>query len=375
MMSTPSSDHFGSEESSGLSVDIIVNNHNYGQFLVDCIDSALAQTHPNVKVIVVDDGSTDESREILAGYRDTTEVVLKDNGGQASAFNSGFVRSRGDVVIFLDADDLLRPNAAALAAEAFAGDAEVTKVQYRMEVVDEDGRRTGVVKPNNHLQLPQGDVRRAELSFPFDLVWLATSANAFRAETLRRLMPVPEQEFAECPDWYLVHLTPLLGRVVSLHDVAAEYRVHGRNRYEPQSPTLDLAHIRRTVVYAAKTKRALERLAVQLQLEGSQEVGRSVSDIANRLVSLKFAPDRHPIPTDRVVQLFLDGARAASRRFDISLPLKLLYVCWFATFVIAPRSAAKPIAELFLFPERRRRVNLVLGRLHRLDSSPRPERS
>jgi hypothetical protein len=357
-----------SANSSRLSVDIIVNNHNYGRFLVAAIDSALAQTHPNVNVIVVDDGSTDESRKILAGYRDTTEVVLKDNGGQASAFNSGFGRSKGDVVIFLDADDRLRPNAAALAAAAFAQDAEVMKVQYRMEVVDEQGRRTGVVKPDSHLQLPQGDVRRAELSFPFDLVWLATSANAFRAEALRRLMPVPEQEFAECPDWYLVHLTPLLGRVVSLHDVAAEYRVHGKNRYEPQSPTLDLVHIRRTVVYAATTKRALEGLA-------NQEVGRSVSEIANRLVSLKLAPDLHPIQTDRIGQLLLDGARAASGRFDISLPLKLLYICWFAVFAVAPRSAAKPVAEVFLFPERRRRANLVLGRLHRRDGSSQPARS
>jgi hypothetical protein len=324
-------------------------------------------------VIVVDDGSTDKSREILTGYRDRTDVVLKDNGGQASAFNSGFARSSGDVVIFLDADDRLRPNAAAVAAAAFAQDAEVTKVQYRMEVVDEQGRRTGVLKPDSHLQLPQGDVSRAELSFPFDLVWLATSANAFRANALRQLMPVPEPEFAECPDWYLVHLTPLLGRVVSLHDVAAEYRVHGKNRYEPQSPTLDLAHIRRTIEYAAATKFALERLAARLQREGSSEVGRSVSDIANRLVSLKLAPDLHPIPTDRIVPLLLDGVRAASRRFDTSLSLKLLYICWFAVFAIAPRSAAKPIAELFLFPERRRRANLVLGRMHRGD--PPPERA
>jgi glycosyltransferase involved in cell wall biosynthesis len=228
-------------------VDIVVNNHNYGRFLVAAIDSALMQTHPNVKVIVVDDGSTDGSRDILRAYDHRVDLVLKANGGQASALNSGFARSRGDVVIFLDADDMLRPDAAALVAREFAADPALAKVQYRMEVVDGEGRRTGRVKPAHHLPLPRGDVSRAELTFPFDLVWLATSANAFDAGALRRIMPVPEGDFAECPDWYLVHLTPLLGRVASLDAVAAYYRVHGGNRYEPQEPALDLAHVRRTI--------------------------------------------------------------------------------------------------------------------------------
>jgi Glycosyl transferase family 2 len=371
MTSTPRSPHahVGHDDPSRVAVDILINNYNYGRFLAAAIDSALAQTHPNVNVIVVDDGSTDASLEIIRAYDGIAEIVLKANGGQASAFNSGFARSAGDVVMFLDADDMLKPTAAALVATAFARDAAVTKVQYRMEVVDEHGRRTGVVKPARHLHLPQGDVRRAELTFPFDLVWLATSANAFSADALRRLMPVPEWEFAECPDWYLVHLTPLLGRVVSLYDVAAYYRVHGRNRYEPHSPTLDLAHIRRTIGFAGTTSRALEMLADELDLERPRNGPLSVSDLANRLVSLKLAPDLHPIPADRAWRLVLEGARAASRRFDISWPLKLLCGCWFAAIAVAPRGAAQPIAELFLFPERRMRVNRFLGRFHRSDRS------
>src|SRR6266571_4575720 len=122
MTSTPKSPDSGREDSSRLAVDIVVNNFNYGRFLAEAIDSALAQTYSNVRVIVVDDGSTDESREVLGAYRDSAEVVLKSNGGQASALNNGFARSTGDVVIFLDADDMLRSDAAALAAAAFAAD-------------------------------------------------------------------------------------------------------------------------------------------------------------------------------------------------------------------------------------------------------------
>ena len=101
-----------------LTVDIIINNYNYGRFVEACVDSALGQTYGRVRVIVVDDGSTDDSRQRLCDYANGVDLVFKQNGGQASAINAGFVRSRGDVVIFLDADDVLHSAAAELVAAA-----------------------------------------------------------------------------------------------------------------------------------------------------------------------------------------------------------------------------------------------------------------
>ncbi len=77
---------------------ILINNYNYGRFLHEAIDSALSQTYPHTEVIVVDDGSTDNSREIIASYEDQIIPVLKENGGQASALNAGFAASRGEIV-------------------------------------------------------------------------------------------------------------------------------------------------------------------------------------------------------------------------------------------------------------------------------------
>src|SRR5690242_15345928 len=78
-----------------LLVSIIIDNYNYGQYLQAAIESALGQTYHNIEVVVVDDGSTDDSREVIGRYDGRITAVLKENGGQASALNAGFVRSHG----------------------------------------------------------------------------------------------------------------------------------------------------------------------------------------------------------------------------------------------------------------------------------------
>src|SRR5271154_6940087 len=93
-------------------VSIVITNYNYGRYLRAAIDSALAQTYPRVEVIVVDDGSSDSSPQTIASYGTRIVPIIKTNGGHGSALNAGFVASRGTLVMFLDADDELLPEAA-----------------------------------------------------------------------------------------------------------------------------------------------------------------------------------------------------------------------------------------------------------------------
>jgi glycosyltransferase involved in cell wall biosynthesis len=240
-------------------VSIIINNYNYQQFLGDAIDSALRQTYPRVEVIVVDDGSTDNSSEVIAGYGDRVIPVLKENGGQASAFNAGFAQSQGSIIIFLDSDDSLLPQTAERVAAILQANPNVAKVQYRLEIIDGRGVRTGVVKPPDPRRMLSGDLQRHVLQFSDDIPWLPTSGNAFPADVLRRIFPVPEHVYRICADYYVSNLTALLGKVVSLEEVAGYYRVHTRNSHH--TPGVNLDQTRQIIMLTCKTHEYIKKFA------------------------------------------------------------------------------------------------------------------
>jgi hypothetical protein len=352
------------------SVDIVVNNHNYGRYVAAAIESALAQTHPAVSVIVVDDGSTDDSREVIGRFAEEIEIVFKEQAGQASALNTGFARGEGEVVIFLDSDDVLHPEAAARVAAAFAADRELVKSQSRTEIIDAEGHRSGIVKPLPHLPMPNGDMRHEELTRPYDIVWMATSANAFRRKALDRILPIPAEAYPRTgADWYLVHLSALLGPVRSLPEVGAYYRVHGGNSYEADEPVLNLDRVRQAVGYTNATSPALLRLADELGLPHPRRI-LSTADVAYRMIALRADPKHPLVRGERRLGLLRDGIVALGRRGDVSLAMKVMMAAWFAAMTVVPRSPARRLSEYFLFPEARPGLNELLGRLHRPQTSP-----
>jgi len=347
-------------------VTVIVNNYNYGRFLKVAIDSALSQSYPYMQVIIVDDGSTDESSRVIDAYGERVTAILKENAGQASAFNAGVARCEGDIVIFLDADDALLSNTAEQVVHAFVTHEHVAKVQYRMEIIDADNHRTGVIKPSPHLPMRSGDLRKHVLSFPEDNTWMATSGNAFSTHVLRQIFPMPEEEFRILADLYLSQLTPLFGTVVSLDYVGAYYRMHGSNNFEGY--TMDLARVRKSITYMANTHAYIQQYATSLHLEQSLfEVGGgvSVSFLGHRLVSLRLEPNGHPIVADSIRSLYRQSLFAVSRRFDVGLMMKLFYISWFTGVAFGPHFLVKWLAIKFFFPETRGSLNRVLGMLHR----------
>ena len=211
-------------------VSIIIDNCNHARFVGAAIDSALGQTYPAVEVIVVDDGSGDGSREVITEYRSRVVAVWKENGGQASAFNAGFARSRGEVVCFLDSDDALAPGAVETVVRNFE-EPEVAKVHWPLWVVDERGRATGEVKGS---LLAEGDLRAHVLrKGPATALPSApTSGNAWARWYLESVLPMPEPEFRICADSYLFTLVAAFGRIVRLAEPQGFFRKHGCNSYQ-----------------------------------------------------------------------------------------------------------------------------------------------
>ncbi len=245
------------------SVSVVINNFNYERYVGLAIESALAQ-RPRVEVVVVDDGSSDGSREVVSSYRRRVKLVFQDNGGQAAAFNSGFAAATGDVVVFLDADDLLAPQAVRTIRTKFA-EQGVAKLHWPLWEIDATGRTTGILRPET--LMPEGNLRRRVVELgPLAHSNPPTSGNAFSRWVLERVLPMPVEEYRICADAYLVMLASIFGPVRRSLMPLSYWRRHGENRFNGTRETVVervAADLERYDVLAAT-------LAVHLEAQGTR---------------------------------------------------------------------------------------------------------
>jgi glycosyltransferase involved in cell wall biosynthesis len=123
-------------------VSVVIPNYNCSGFLPAALDSVFAQTYPDIEVLVVDDGSTDDSLCVLDRYAGRIRVLRQPNQGVSAARNHGIRESRGELVAFLDADDLWHPEKLAKQVPLFAN-RSVGLVYCAVEYIDEAGRSLG----------------------------------------------------------------------------------------------------------------------------------------------------------------------------------------------------------------------------------------
>ncbi len=327
-------------------VSIVINNFNYARFLPQAIDSALAQSYPHVEVIVVDDGSTDNSREVIAGYGDRVRAVIKPNGGHASALNAGFAASRGEIVIFLDADDLLLPEAVAETVQIWRPG--VSKVQWVLAHVDANLSPLGTTIPYAPEAMPSGDLRQKVIE---DARYVSppTSGNAFARTLLEQLMPLSEafwHQSAEMPLWLLA---PFFGEVLSILKVLGLYRVHGHNYVAMND--LDYSKLRIKLVFDWYRAFALKQF---LNDRGIKTAGDWLrGDCGHwkyRMASRCLDPDHHMVLDDGRVFLIRRGLEAVWRDPLHNWKSKLFHMIWFPVMAAAPHALAKRVAKRALLP-------------------------
>lgn len=204
-------------------VSVVIDNHNYGRFLRQAVDSVLSQDFPGkeVELIVVDDGSTDDSRAILGSYGKRLKAVLQDRSGQATAFNRGFAEARGEVVCLLDSDDVWLPGKLAKTMPRF-DDASVGAVGNFLQDAD------AALKPIR-FSFPHWPERyRLEDFLDGRTEFTATSGLAYRKKALDLALPIPRELFYYLDDF-------LSARVLfdfdmaNVPEVLGLHRVHGGN--------------------------------------------------------------------------------------------------------------------------------------------------
>jgi glycosyltransferase involved in cell wall biosynthesis len=320
-------------------VSIVVNNYNYGRFLRRSVGSALAQNYPHIEVVVVDDASTDGSQEIIQAFGQRVTPVLKVvNAGHGAAFNSGFAASRGEVVIFLDADDYLYAQAVEVVVREFAP--SVAKVQYRLDLVDA-AMRTLDSFPPPEVQFDDGDVVPLLLSMG-RYEGTVTAGNAFSRHALDAVLPMPEERFRQGADGYVCTVAPLFGAVRSIEQRLGAYVQHGANHssFARQLPQL----LRWRLQHDAARYEALHAKAAELGLRAHPDPGlRDPFHLENRIASLCLDPVNHPMPADSRLSLGIRGAWAV-RRSRVPKRRRAVLAAWFLSLGMLPRKAAAQVA-------------------------------
>jgi glycosyltransferase involved in cell wall biosynthesis len=299
------------------SASIIINNHNYGQFVGQAIESALSQTRP-AQVIAVDDGSTDGSREVIADFGSRICAIFKPNGGHGSAMNEGFAVATGDIVLFLDSDDLLSPEAVSTLLAEWHPDTVLA--QYPLKIVDRDGATLLGIHPDPPTSLSQGDVRNELLktgSFGVNV----TSGLAFSRKALTEVMPMPADDFPDAADGYLVRAAGFLGRVQRLSAPLGSYRRHGRNDSDVFATAGGLAAgLRKKIRWTQRELRITQYFASKHHLEVDPDFGeRNPEYLGNRLFLLVVDPAAARVSADRRLDLL---RRYIAARWASTWPLK-----------------------------------------------------
>ncbi|MGF1588230.1 MAG: glycosyltransferase family 2 protein [Pleurocapsa sp.] len=240
-------------------VSVVINNFNYANFISEAIDSAISQTYPLVEVIVVDDGSTDNSLDIINSYGEQVICVKKPNGGQASSINAGVAASKGDIICFLDSDDVFYPNKVAEIVRIFTQATLKTPdvlLSNFFEVIDRDqapikidvveqllfapGEWKFLPKLNHQTKFFNGDlnqVANSEQVYQFankyrfiPYLGVPTSSLSISRTLANKVFPILfEEGIKSSADVFFVKAASLLGTTYSTDKTLTKYRLHGNN--------------------------------------------------------------------------------------------------------------------------------------------------
>jgi glycosyltransferase involved in cell wall biosynthesis len=211
-------------------ISVIIPTYNYGIFIREALESIFAQTYPidKIEVIVVDDGSTDDTKSIIEkNYGEKLTYIYHENRGLASAKNTGISCAKGNIITFLDADDILFPGRIRKIVDMFIKHNEIGMIYHNLEVIDVDGK---TISENFYKDYRYKEDKNGWI-FP-DIVngniFCGGNSFAFRAELLKMSYPIPA-DIRRGVDFYSTALAACYSKALYIPEILYKYRIHKNN--------------------------------------------------------------------------------------------------------------------------------------------------
>jgi glycosyltransferase involved in cell wall biosynthesis len=352
-----------------MKLSIIIANYNYQDFVGAAICSALAVEWPDKEVIVVDDASTDGSKSIIDAFRGKVAAYFRPKSYQLGAHVFGFEQSSGDVIIFLDADDLLEPDVMLEVANVWRPG--VSKVQYRMNVIDATGAQLGTAIPQFP---PVDDTEKLRRTFLRTMTYATPpgSGNAYSRDFVRNAFAMAPSTIPES-DAVLVILAPMMGDVLTIGKPLARYRIHATNTWGMRS--LEPAKVRKRLRQDAELALLFATVSRQLQLPIAHDpLNRNFNHLQYRFASCLLEPSAHPFPKDTVVGLGWRLMLSAITYSQMRLRDRVILLVWVIACALTPqRWRSSLILYRFVATSRPAIVRTLLSRFSSLRSPRLPD--
>jgi glycosyltransferase involved in cell wall biosynthesis len=240
----------------------LIVNYNYERFLPEAIESVLSQGYQHFELIICDDGSKDNSRDVISRFAERDErirSIFKENAAVAAALNDAFRASTGEIITMLDADDKFLPGKLQRVVERLRPGGRVGMVMDPLVKVDSDGKEIGRIPELGTFE--RGELREHILRTSGIFSAAPTSGLAMRRECAERVFPVPEGQFRTEADAYMRIVAALYYAVDVIDEPLTVYRVHSSN--VTASRTVDTKWCDRVLNTAERIHHVLQEKATE----------------------------------------------------------------------------------------------------------------